>query len=349
MQPNESCNIEPLMWEERKNDYVQCRICHNRCLIAPGNTSRCSSRKNVNGRMELNTFGLVSSLAADPIEKKPLYHFHPGTKVFSVGGWGCNFICLHCQNFSISQLKRQEEEKLLRQGMGIGGYCVLPEKLVDLITENNCQGLSWTYNEPAIWLEYTLASAKLAKERGYYTAYVTNSYITPEALDIIAPYLDAFRADLKSFDEEFYREICGVKNWYGIYETLLHAKELGLHIETVTNIIPTKNDSNENLRKIAHWIANNLGKDTPWHVTRFFPYNKLQHLPPTPIETLDKAVKIGKKEGLNFIYQGNTGVIFHTICPDCGVIAVERNRQTKINLTTEGNCLNCGRNLNIIL
>lgn len=338
-------DVKPLMWEKQDNEYVRCSICHNKCLISPGCTSRCFSRKNVGGEMELNTFGLISSIAADPIEKKPLYHFHPGTKVLSVGGWGCNFTCLHCQNWQISQPSKKEEEIILRQGMGIGGYCVSPEDLVNLIGENDCQGLSWTYNEPAIWLEYTIESAKLAKEKGYYTAYVTNGYITPEALDEIAPYLDAFRVDLKSFSDEFYSNICGVKNWWGIYETTKHAKALGIHIETVTNIIPTQNDSEENLRKIAHWIANILGEDTPWHVSRFFPYNKLEHLPPTPIETINRAVEIGKEEGLNFIYKGNTGDESVTKCSRCGTVAIERNRLIKVNLSPEGACTVCGRDL----
>jgi pyruvate formate lyase activating enzyme len=335
------CNFDatPIMWEKEKDNYVRCGICYNRCLISPGAISRCVSRKNVNGEMELNTFGVVSSLAADPIEKKPLYHFHPGTRAFSVGGWGCNFVCLHCQNWQISQIKKDQ---------GAKGYCVSPEQLVDLIGKHNCQGLSWTYNEPSIWLEYTIESGKLAKERGYYTAYVTNGYITPQALDMIAPYLDAFRVDLKSFSDEFYSNICGVRNWYGIYETTKHAKELGLHIECITNIIPTQNDSEENLRKIAHWIANNLGPDTPWHVTRFFPYNKLEHLPMTPIETINKAVEIGHQEGLNFVYRGNTGEETLTVCPDCKSVAVRRDANVQANITDTGSCLNCGRNLNII-
>ena len=337
MKSNDFCMPEPLMWEQH-GEYVKCNICHNRCLISPGSTSRCNSRKNINGKMELNTFGLVSSLAADPIEKKPLYHFHPGTRVFSVGGWGCNFVCLHCQNWQISQ-----------QGSGIGGYCVSPEQLVKMVGENDCQGLSWTYNEPAIWLEYTIKSAQLAKEKGYYTAYVTNGYITSEALDKIAPYLDAFRVDLKSFDDEFYSHICGVKNWWGIYETAKHAKDLGLHIETVTNIIPTKNDSDENFKKISHWIATNLGEDTPWHVTRFFPYNKLRHLPPTPLETIDRAVEIGEKEGLNFIYKGNVAEESTTICPDCKTSAIERNDIVKMSINPDGTCHVCNRSLNIVL
>jgi pyruvate formate lyase activating enzyme len=327
---------EPIMWEKLDNDYVRCKICHNQCLIAPGSTSRCHSRTNIGGQLELSTYGLVSSLAVDPIEKKPLYHFHPGSKVFSVGGWGCNFTCLHCQNYNISQ-----------DFSNIGGYCISPEKLVNLAVENNCQGISWTYNEPAIWLEYTINSAILAKQKGLYTAYVTNGYITPEALDKIAPWLDAFRVDLKSFDDEFYSKICGVKNWWGIYETTAHAKSLGIHIETVTNIIPGKNDSTENLKKIAGWIVNNLGENTPWHVTRFFPMNKMLDLQLTPVETIKKAVDIGKQEGLNFVYEGNTGESSKTVCPKCHKTAIDRSNHINVSLNPDGTCINCGNDLNI--
>lgn len=335
----------PLMWEKVENDYVKCNICHNRCLISPGSTSRCISRKNNGGEMELNTFGLISSIAADPIEKKPLYHFYPGTRVLSLGGWGCNFNCLHCQNWQISQLDRKKLGK--KEVSGLGGYCISPEELVKLIPENHCRGVSWTYNEPAIWLEYTLQSARLAKEKGYYTAYITNGYITPEALDIIAPYLDAFRVDLKSFDDKFYRDVCGIYNYIGIYETTLHAKKLGLHIETVTNIIPDHNDKEEDLRKIAKWIVDNLDENTPWHVTRFFPYNKLNHLPPTPVEAIEAAVDIGKKEGLKFVYKGNVNETSDTICPECKTIAIQRTNHIYVNLDKNGMCKNCGNDLNI--
>ncbi len=342
-------NIKAILWEKKENNYVQCNICHNRCIIAPGNISRCLSRKNVDGEMQLHTFGIVSSLADDPIEKKPLYHFHPGTRVFSVGGWGCNFSCLHCQNWNISQIPKEEVEKIIKAQIGTGAECVTPQMLVELTEKHNCQGLAWTYNEPTIWLEYTIESAKLAKEKDLYTVYVTNGYITPEALDIISPYLDAFRVDLKSYDDEFYRNICGVKDARGVFESTIHAKKLGMHIETVTNIIPTHNDSDETLKNLASWIVKNLGEDTPWHVTRFFPYCKLQDLPPTPLETLEKAVKIGREAGLNFIYMGNISGESDTICPNCGKLAIKRNHKTAVDINTNGSCKSCGKNLNVVL
>ncbi len=285
---------EALLWKKLKNNYVRCDICYNKCAIPPGKVARCLSRKNVDGEMVLQTYGKASSMDLDPIEKKPLYHFHRGTTVFSVGGWGCNFKCKHCQNWSISQ--QLQEEK---------GYYLTPEKAVELALNYKCEGICWTYNEPAIWLEYTIDTAKLAKQKGLYTAYVTNGFMTIEALELIAPYLDAYRVDLKSSSDEFYREICGVKSCKGVFESAKHAKKLDLHIEAVTNVIPTKNDSDENFRNLAGWIAENLGKETPWHVTRFFPCYKLDHLQPTPLETLRKAEEIGRNAGLKHIYLGN--------------------------------------------
>lgn len=285
---------KPVLWEKQNNNSVRCNICHNRCIIQSGKVSRCFSRKNMGGEMVLNTYALASSIAVDPIEKKPLYQFHPGTMVFSVGGWGCNFRCQHCQNWHISQSIHESKSHYLS-----------PEGAIELALRYECRGICWTYNEPAIWLEYTIDSARLAKENGLYTAYVTNGFMTIEALELIAPYLDAYRVDLKSFDDGFYREICGVSGGQDVFRTAKHARKLGMHIEAVTNIIPNRNDSDENLKNLAEWIAQNLGKDTPWHVTRFFPCYRLAETGPTPVETLYRAVEIGEKAGLARIYTGN--------------------------------------------
>lgn len=328
----------PVLWEKLEKNAVRCNICHNRCVIPEGRISRCYSRKNVSGEMELNTYGLASSIAVDPIEKKPLYHFYPGTQVFSVGGWGCNFKCKHCQNWNISQSFREDAV-----------YFLTPEDFTGFAQKYDCQGVCWTYNEPAIWLEYTIDTGKIAKENGLYTAYITNGFMTIEALDLMSPYLDAYRVDLKSFDDEFYREICGVQSAKKVFETTLRAKEHGMHIEAVTNIIPTKNDSEENLRNIARWIKENLGEDTPWHVTRFFPCYQLMDIEPTPIETIQYAEQIGREEGLFFIYPGNIPEKSITKCPDCEKVAVQRELPTKIYVDKNGNCQGCGKYLNIKL
>ncbi len=341
-------NVKAVLWEKKENNYVQCNICHNHCLIAPGKMSRCNSRMNMDGEMKLSTFGLVSSIAADPIEKKPLYHFHPGTRVLSVGSWGCNFNCLHCQNCEISQVS-DEKKIMIKNGEKVGGHYIFPKNLVDLALQHDCKGVSWTYNEPTIWLEYTIESAKLAKEKGLYTAYVTNSFITSEALGLISPYLDAFRADVKSFDDKFYSQVCGVKNGTRIFDTILYAKQLGMHIEAVTNIIPGHNDSDENLRNIARWISDNISENTPWHVSRFFPLNKMKHIQPTPVETLQKAYEIGTQERLNHIYIGNLGTQNNTVCPKCNNTAIKRDGGISLNLNDAGGCSVCGNDLNIVV
>lgn len=295
----------PLLWEKLKNGYIRCYVCNNKCVIPNNTIARCFSRKNENGEMVLNTYGLISSIAVDPIEKKPVYNFKPGTKVLSVGSWGCNFNCLHCQNWQISQIGNNKFlTPEVKNNLNKSGE-LSPEMLVELIGKHHCQGLSWTYNEPGIWLEYTIDSAKLAKEKDYYTVYVTNGFMTIEALELIAPFLDVFRVDVKSMDNEFYEKVSNVKHGLKVLETTERAKELGLHIEVVTNVIPGYNDSKENLTKTADWIVQKLGADTPWHVTRFFPQYKMSDLEATPKSKILEGVEIGKNAGLKYVYAGN--------------------------------------------
>lgn len=319
------------------NNKAKCNICGNECIIADGKLSRCRSRQNVDGELKLTTFSVASSAAVDPIEKKPLYHFYPGTNVFSLGSWGCNFTCLHCQNWQISQ----------PVGSGRGSYAITPEDAIALTINHKSQGICWTYNEPAIWFEYTYDSAQLAKEADLYTAYVTNGFLQEKPLRQIAPYLDAYRVDFKGFDDKFYQDLCGIKNWQLIYDNTALAKELGLHVEVVTNIVPGYNDSDETLTKIVEFTVEKLGPKTPWHVSRFFPNNKLNNISATPLETIDKAIDIGHKAGLQFIYKGNCQGKADTICPECGTVAVERDFRAKVNLGPNGTCVRCGNDLNI--
>ncbi|MGD9580906.1 MAG: AmmeMemoRadiSam system radical SAM enzyme [Vampirovibrionia bacterium] len=328
----------PLFYNKVDTDKVQCLICANECVLGNSAISRCQSRKNVDGDMKLATYAIASSVAVDPIEKKPLYHFYPGTKVFSLGGWGCNFFCIHCQNWQISQPKKCSTR---------GSYFIPPEEAVDIALKNKSQGICWTYNEPAIWYEYTLDSAKIAKENGLYTAYVTNGFLNEEPLRQIAPFLDAYRVDFKCYDDESYKKLCAIKNWQKVYQNTVIAKELGLHVEVVTNIVPGFNDSDKTLSSIAAFIKQNLGADTPWHISRFFPNNQLNDARPTPIETIEKAVDIARSEGLHFVYRGNCPGDSDTVCPQCATIAVQRDYAIKLNFTTDGRCTNCNYDLNI--
>lgn len=342
---HESTNLhEAILFDKLPDNRAKCNVCQRRCNIADGKVGLCLTRVNRGGVIYSTIYGIVSSMAADPIEKKPVYHYLPGTKCFSLGTFGCNFRCAFCQNWEIA----------FADGTQIpadAGRKVSPEQAVQLALQYGCKSIAWTYNEPSIWLEYTLDCAKLAKAHGLRTVYVTNGYITPEGLDVIAPYLDVYRVDLKSFSDEFYRRLINVQHVQGILDVTKLAKDKwNLHIETVTNIIPTWNDSPENLRSIAGWIHENLGELTPWHVTRFFPFAKLTDVPPTPIETLEKAKRIGIEEGLKFVYIGNINAgDDNTYCPACHTRSIRRfGYDTQIEaVTSEGSCVNCGAYLGI--
>jgi pyruvate formate lyase activating enzyme len=291
--------------------------------------------QNKDGTLYNLNYALVSSIAADPIEKKPLFHFFPGTLAFSLGTLGCNFHCEHCQNWEISFADSRTMEHVCQE--------IQPEEAVESARRNQCQGIAWTYNEPAIWFEYTLDSAKLAKKNNLYTVYVTNGYSSIEALDTIGPYLDAWRVDIKGFSDSFYRELAKIPHWREILEVTRRAKDKwGMHVEVVTNIIPTMNDDDD-------WIRDELGELTPWHVTRFYPHHRMIQLPSTSLSTLERACEIGQKAGLKFIYAGN--IPGHksesTVCYSCGKVNVERYGYYTTVVDLEGSkCRFCGAELN---
>ncbi len=328
-----------MLYEKLSGGRVRCHICQWRCAINPGKMGVCRMRINRDGVLYIMNYGEVSSVAADPIEKKPLFHFFPGTNAFSLGGWGCNFHCQDCQNWEIACVDIPKGSRYLS-----------PERAVELAREQGCAGIAWTYNEPTVWFEYTLDSARLAKENGLYTAYVTNGYLTPEALDAIGPWLDAWRVDVKGFNDSFYRRLARVSGWRGVLDVARRASEKwNMHVEVVSNIIPTMNDDEEQLEGIAGWIRDDLGELTPWHVTRFHPMRNLNHLPPTPVSTLEKAYRIGKEAGLKFVYLGN--VLGHeyenTVCYSCGKVNVRRiGYQTTVVGLDGSRCKFCGAELN---
>jgi pyruvate formate lyase activating enzyme len=287
-------------------------------------------------------YAKTSSIAADPIEKKPLFHFFPASLAFSLGSWGCNFHCQDCQNWEISCPNVSESCR--------GSQEVQPQATIEMAKHHHCQGIAWTYNEPSIWFEYTLDSARLAKRNNLYTVYVTNGYLTPEAMDIIGPYLDAWRVDIKGFTDSFYRELAKITHWRRILEVAQRAKaRWNMHVEVVTNIVPTMNDDDLQLEGIANWIKNELGELTPWHVTRFYPHHYMNHLPPTPIATIERAYEIGQKVGLKFIYAGNIPghKSENTNCYSCGRLVVRRfGYQTEVVGLDDSKCKFCGAELN---
>jgi len=328
-----------LLYKSLPQSRTGCNICQWRCKIGLGRSGVCKMYHNQDGVLYSMNYAQVSSVAVDPIEKKPLFHFFPGSLAFSIGGWGCNFHCQDCQNWEISCVDLPQMERQIQ-----------PEEAIRLGKEYNCQGIAWTYNEPTVWFEYTLDSARLAKENNLYTVYVTNGYMTTEALDTIAPYLDAWRVDIKGFSDDLYRRLAGISHWRGILEVARRAKDKWqMHVEVVTNIIPAMNDDEQQLGAIAGWIYDELGELTPWHVTRFYPHHNMMDLPPTPISTLERAVDIGNKVGLRVGYAGN--VLGHssesTVCYSCGNRVVQRlGYQTEVVGLRHSKCRFCGAELN---
>jgi len=333
---------EALLYERLSGARVECHTCQWRCRINPGKLGVCRMYQNIDGRLYNLNYALASSVAVDPIEKKPLYHFFPGSQVFSLGSWGCNFHCQDCQNWQISCPDGGNLEANSRQ--------IRPDEAAKLARDYHCAGIAWTYNEPSIWFEYTLDSARLAKAEKLYTAYVTNGYLTPEALDAIGPYLDAWRVDVKGFTDGFYRKLAGIADWRGILEVTKRAKDRWqMHVEVVTNIIPSMNDDDQQLEGIARWIHDELGELTPWHVTRFYPAHQMLGLPPTPVATLEHALSIGKKAGLRFVYIGNVPghQSENTLCYSCGKPVVQRlGYQTWVVGLNGSRCRFCGAELN---
>ncbi len=308
---------ETILFKKLGDKKVKCNICQRRCIISESHTGWCGTRVNKGGILYSMIYGEVSSLSVNPIEKKPVFHFYPGSRWLSLGSVGCNFRCPGCQNWDIAHWKRGE----------MYTEYLPPEELIIRTKASGCIGISWTFNEPALWLEYTLDAANRAKEQGLYTNYVTNGFITEEALDMIAPFLDVYRVDIKAFSKKTYMRTGHIKQFNGILDVTQKAKGYGMHVEVVTNVTPGFNDNETELQGIASWINNTLGPETPWHVTRFYPHLKLSHLPQTPLPVLEKAWSIGKDEGLWYVYIGN--VPGHrwenTYCHKCGAILIERD------------------------
>ncbi|UCD85571.1 MAG: AmmeMemoRadiSam system radical SAM enzyme [Deltaproteobacteria bacterium] len=343
--------VEALLYDRLPERAVRCNICQRRCEIPESKRGYCLTRLNRGGTLYTLIYGEVSTLMVSPIEKKPMFHFYPGSPWLSLGSLGCNFRCPGCQNWEIAHSRVGQEypdAQIEAQDIstGRGTEYVSPEQMVGLAEDYKCRGISWTYNEPTLWFEYTLKGAKLARGKGLLTNYVTNGYITPEALDLIGPYLDSYRVDIKGFSRSAYRRIAHINGFEGILEVAKRAKQRwGMHLEIVTNIIPGYNDSKPQLKRIASWIKKELGEDVPWHVTRFVPHLKLSHLEPTPVTTLEGAREIGLEQGLRYVYLGN--VPGHpgenTCCYQCKSLLIERSVFSIVeNRLDNSRCPECG-------
>ncbi len=379
------CMKESYLYKKIKGDLVQCQTCNHFCSLKPDQRGKCGVRENKNGKLFALNYGKAIAVNIDPIEKKPFFHFLPGSHSFSIATSGCNLRCDFCQNWDISQGPKPCTKASLVQGKGkvqnspILGENLPPEEIVKQAKKTGCQSIAYTYTEPAIFLEYALDTMKLAYKTQTQTAdsdcrlknvWVTNGFFSEKTLKLISPYLDAANVDLKSFSENYYDKICGAR-LKPVLENLKSMKKLKIWLEVTTLIVPGYNDSDKELKQIASFIASELGKETPWHISRFFPAYKMSDVPPTPTSTIHKAYNIGKKTGLLYVYAGNIpgnnidGIATEsTYCPKCKKLVLGRfgfNIETN-NLTKDakprtvhqrrigawGKCKHCGKKIDII-
>ncbi len=326
-----------LFYETLEDKKVRCRLCNHNCIIPPNSTGICGVRKNEEGILYSLVYGKVIAEHVDPIEKKPLFHFLPRSWSYSISTVGCNFKCSFCQNYEISQFPYIYK--------GIAGKPRSPEDIVNTAVREGCKTISYTYTEPTIYFEFAYECSKLAVEKGLRNVFVSNGYMSKSAIDYIKPYLHGANIDLKSFREDFYKNICRAR-LKPVLENLKHLKKLGIWIEVTTLIIPGENDDPEELKDIASFIKDELGAETPWHISRFYPTYKMLDKPYTPEETLLKAYYIGKETGLYYIYIGNVpgNQYENTYCPNCNALIIERYgfRVLKVNLEEGYTCPRCG-------
>lgn len=327
---------EAVLWDPAEEKKTQCRLCAWRCLIQEGRLGICHVRKNIDGVLYSLNYHRLCAAAADPIEKKPLFHFQPGTKSFSIAAPGCNFRCVFCQNWQISQTPYD--------GV-IDGADRSPQQLVEAALRAGCTSIAYTYTEPTIFMELAAETGRLARARGLANVFVSNGYLTPEAIDFARPWLDAINIDLKAFNESFYKELCKARLQPVKDAIRIIAKETDIWLELTTLIIPGQNDSDDELRAMAAFIAEEVSADTPWHVSRFYPQYMLTQNVPTAEETLERAYEIGKAAGLRYIYIGNLPGIRaeSTYCPSCGELLIDRvGYVVRKNTITDGACPRCG-------
>lgn len=327
---------EAELWRAMPQGAVSCFLCQRRCYLKNGESGYCHVRKNIGGKLFALNYGKCASYCVDPVEKKPFYHFMPGTNAFSFAAVGCNFGCEHCQNWEIAQPKE------------IFGRDIPPGQLVELARSSKADGIAYTYTEPTIFYEYAKDTAAIARKKGLYNVFVTNGYMTPDTIEHLE-FLDAARIDLKAFTEKFYRDVCGGAHLEPVLKSikLLHRK---MHVEVITLLIPTLNDSDEEIRALSKWVKE-LDADMPLHFTAYYPANRMT-LPPTPVETLDRARKIAMEEGLKYVYTGNRAGDLgeNTYCPKCREKVIGRYGMEMIEntLVNGDRCPKCKHKLPVV-
>ncbi len=350
---------EAYLYETRDDGKAQCSVCPRRCLIAPGKRGVCNTRKNLDGKIYSLVYGALSSEAVDPIEKKPLYNFWPGSEIYSIATVGCSFKCAQCQNWQISQALPTDDGNYAELPDRVSSYrgskfplkYVSPEDLISRVQKAGAKSLAYTYNEPLIWHEYIIDSAKLAHEAGLKTVLVSNGYSTPEATDQLTPFIDAANIDIKSFSNEFYKKFCGVPSVQPILDTVVRMHEQGVFLELTNLLIPGLNDSETQIREIVQWVLENVGPDTPVHFSAFHPDYKLTDRPRTSGAILERAWRLARNMGLHYVYVGNVRSVDgeNTYCPGCGAIVIRRAGYTlqEVALSEGNTCKQCGAKVNI--
>jgi len=332
---------EAYLYKKLKDGKIRCDLCSHRCVIKNGDKGKCCVRENVDGILYSLVYRKLISENADPIEKKPLFHFLPGSISLSIATVGCNFKCFFCQNYEISQMPCEYGR--------IEGRDVSPEKLVEDALRYNCSSISYTYTEPTIYFEYAYDTAKLATEKNLKNVFVTNGFMTKQCLEMIGPYLDAANVDLKSFSDKFYRERVDGR-LKPVLDNIKLMKEMGIWVEVTTLIIPGMNDSDEELKDIANFLVE-VGQEIPWHISAYYPQYKSK-IPPTNIESIHRAIQIGKKAGLRYVYGGNVpgNKSENTYCYNCGNLLIRRfGFSISDNKIGNSRCPNCGAKIDGIL
>ncbi len=335
---------DTLFWEELGDGRGLCTLCPHYCVVGANEEGLCKARGMRGGRMTSLTYARPATIISDEIEKKPLYHFHPGTRALSLGSLGCNVLCAGCQNWQISHASARSETTRLP--------VLRPEEALAMARKHKLAGVAFTYNDPVVWIEYVHDVCSLFLEAGLYTAFITAAYLTEEALDYIAPVVQAFKFDLKAPTPQGWARLSKVKDPAPAEDAAVRAAKVhGCHVEVVSNVVPGLNDTPSDLTAMATWVHDHLGPQTPWHVTRFLPDFELSYLPSTPISVLEKGVSLGKAAGLRFVYVGNVSdhAGRHTTCPDCGRKVVERTgHATVMRGVEQGRCVACGADLSIV-
>ncbi|MCD4830486.1 MAG: AmmeMemoRadiSam system radical SAM enzyme [Anaerohalosphaeraceae bacterium] len=330
---------EAMLFARLDSEKVQCNLCNFRCVIPQGECGRCRVRKNVGGTLYSLNYHKVCAAGADPIEKKPFFHFRPGSKTFSIAASGCNFKCRFCQNWQISQVKSEQD---------IQGQNLSPEKIVAMAIENKCKSVAYTYTEPTVFMEFAAACGREAKKAGLANLFVSNGYMTTKAIDSAGGWLDAINIDLKAFSDGYYKKLCGAKLRPVLESIEYVARHTDMWMEVTTLIVPGENDSDDELGAMAEFLVSKAGVDTPWHLSRFYPQYECRDSAATPAETLRRAYDIARRAGMKYVYIGNlpSAGTENTYCPGCGGLLIERDGfYVSQNNLDDGKCSDCGEKI----